>query len=176
MGLRGHRGPHAPDPLPSLDRGRAGSNRVGEGGAGGPSATSSPACSRRGHSLCPGRASLGLSEEEEWVCRAASITWAKPRPPAPPTSQGACPQRLPRENPRMQGRCWPPGQEVTRLSFHLQLQTQVTGPDPGAKGHCRLQPLTLTPRTRNSARALLILVAAVGWSLPWAMTLTSRES
>lgn len=36
--------------------------------------------------------------------------------------------------------------------------------------------LTFTPRTRNSARALLILVAAVGWSLPWAMTLTSRES
>lgn len=45
------------------------------------------------------------------------------------------------------------------------------GPGPGCE-----RPLTFTPRTRNSARALLILVAAVGWSLLWAMTLTSRES
>lgn len=35
---------------------------------------------------------------------------------------------------------------------------------------------TLTPRIRNSARARPILEAAVGWSLPWAMTFTSRES
>lgn len=51
------------------------------------------------------------------------------------------------------------------------------GGDGGTSGGRQgLPPLTFTPRTRNSARALLILVAAVRWSLAWAMTLTSRES
>ena len=59
---------------------------------------------------------------------------------------------------------------------HTKTQLQHNSPQTHTHQGGHFRPLTLTPRTLNSARARLILEAAPCRSLPLAMTLTSRES